>query len=161
MRFTILLMEPVTAVTTAWTIARTVGEISKKLYEFGKGLKDREAKQKLDVILDQVRELKQSASQLEDENRELREKLRFKSDEYEFRNPFWYQKSNLDQPLCPKCFASNIAAPMGEPYQSGKGGTFRNCLVCASFFQLKEDRELGRRSQGPVGSVPGEKGRFI
>ena len=41
---TLRLMEPVTTVTTAWTIARTAGEISKKLYDVGKSLKDREAK---------------------------------------------------------------------------------------------------------------------
>lgn len=44
-----------------------------------------------------MRELKQSASNLEDENRELREKLRFKSDAYEFRNPFWSDKANADR----------------------------------------------------------------
>src|SRR5712692_3026659 len=100
-------MEPVSTVTTAWTIAKTAGEISKKLYDFGKNLKDREAKQEFDEISDKLRELKQSASELEDENRALREKLRFKSDEYEFRNPFWYTRAHPDQPLCPKCFASN------------------------------------------------------
>jgi hypothetical protein len=40
-------MEPVTTVTAAWTIAKTAGEISKKLYDFGKSLKDREAKQRV------------------------------------------------------------------------------------------------------------------
>jgi hypothetical protein len=44
-------MEPVTTVTTAWTIAKTAGEISKKLYDFGKSLKDRDAKQQVDEIL--------------------------------------------------------------------------------------------------------------
>ena len=78
-------MEPVTTVTTAWTIAKTAGEISKKLYEFGKSLRDREAKHQVDEILDTLRELKHQASQLEDENRELREKLRFKSDDHQFR----------------------------------------------------------------------------
>ena len=81
-------MEPITTVTTAWTIAKTAGEISKKLYELGKGLKDRDTKHQVDEIVDKLRELKQSASELEDQNRELREKLRFKSDDYVFRNPF-------------------------------------------------------------------------
>jgi hypothetical protein len=36
------------------------------LYDFGKNLKDRDAKQQIDEILDNVRELKQSASELED-----------------------------------------------------------------------------------------------
>ncbi|MFI5097220.1 MAG: hypothetical protein ACHQT6_04525 [Candidatus Acidiferrales bacterium] len=130
-------MEPVTTVTTAWTIAKTAGEISKKLYEFGKSLKDREAKQHVDEILDQLRELKQSASELEDQNREFREKLRFKGDAYEFRNPFWYDKTNPKQPFCPKCFAQGIAAPMGEPEQE-YGSRQRTCwcLVCKNVIYV-------------------------
>src|SRR6266851_131076 len=108
-------MEPVTTVTAAWTIAKTAGEISKKLYEFAKSLKDRDAKQQVEEMLDRLRELKHQASQLEDENRELREKLRFKGDDHEFRNPFWYHKANPERALCAKCFAKEIAAPMGEP----------------------------------------------
>jgi hypothetical protein len=129
-------MEPVTTVATAWTIAKTAGEISKKLYEFGKGLKEREMKQQLDEITDTVRELKQSASELEDENRDLREKLRFKSDEYEFRNPYWYHKANPAQPLCPKCFASSIAAAMARLAEGVQksGETHSRCLVCDNYF---------------------------
>jgi hypothetical protein len=122
-------MEPITTVTTAWTIAKNAGEISKKLYEFGKSLKDREAKHQVDVILDELRELKQSASNLEDENRGLREKVRFKSDAYEFRTSFWYDKANPERALCPKCHAQNIDAPMGEPGQ-GCSNAYRRCLVC-------------------------------
>src|SRR6266568_4044121 len=91
-------MEPVTTVTSAWTIAKTAADISKKLYELGKSLKDREAKQQVDEITDRLRDLKQHASQLEDENRELREKLRFKGDHYEFRTPFWYHKASPERP---------------------------------------------------------------
>jgi hypothetical protein len=130
-------MEPVTTVATAWTIAKTAGEISKKLYEFGKGLKDREMKQQLDEITDTVRELKQSASQLEDENRDLREKLRFKSDEYEFRNPYWYHKANPAQPLCPKCFASSIAAAMSEVRRRQGMTPSRKCLVCDNNIEVE------------------------
>jgi len=120
-----LLMEPVTVVTTALSIAKAAGEISKRLFEVGKSIRDRDIKQQLDEIANKVRELKQSASELEDENRDLREKLRFKSDEYEFRDPYWYHKARPEQPLCPKCFAKNIAAPMGS-------GSDR-CLVCSQF----------------------------
>ena len=126
-------MEPVTTITTAWTIAKSAGEISKRLYEFGKSLKDREAKQQIDEILDKVRELKQTASELEDENRELREKLRFKSDDYAFRNPFWYFKANPAQPLCPKCFARQVRAPLGEKDYNCDTG-FRRCLVCSEIW---------------------------
>jgi hypothetical protein len=129
-------MDPVTTITTALPIAKTAAEILKKLFEFGKGLKDHEMKQKLDEITDQVRELKQSASQLEDQNRELREKLRFKSDEYEFRNPFRYHKAHPDQPLCPKCFADERLGPMGAPYYDGLGRPCRICLVCNNVVEL-------------------------
>ena len=128
-------MEPVTTITTAWTITKGVAEVSTKLYEFGKRIKDRDLKQQVDEILDQVRGLKHSASQLEDENRELRERLRFKSDEYEFRHPFYYHNSKPDQPLCPKCFASSVAAPMGEPGQDCSS-QYRRCLVCQHVIQV-------------------------
>jgi hypothetical protein len=132
-------MEPVTAVTTAWTIAKTAGEISKKMYEFGKNLKDRDQKHQVDEIVDKLRDLKQSASELEDENRELREKLRFKSDQYEFRTPFWYDKQHPDRPLCPMCFAKNVAAPMGEPGQDCSLA-YRICLVCHNGIEISKVR---------------------
>jgi hypothetical protein len=128
-------MEPVTTVTTAWTIAKVAGEVSRKLYDFGKGLKDREAKQQVDEILDQVRELKQSASELEDENRDLREKLRFKSDDYQFRTPFWYHKEHPERPLCAKCFASQIIAPMSEQGRD-VNSLYRHCLVCNNYVHI-------------------------
>jgi NTP pyrophosphatase (non-canonical NTP hydrolase) len=129
-------MEPVTAVTSAWTIAKTAGEISKKLYELARSLKDREAKQQIDEITDRLRELKQLASELEDENRDLREKLRFKSDGYEFRTPFWYDKAKPERALCPKCFANKVLAPMDDP---GQGCTrdYRLCLVCGNSIEVK------------------------
>jgi len=136
-------MEPVSTVTTAWTIAKTAGEISKKLYDFGKSLKDREAKQEVDEILDNVRELKQSASELEDENRALREKLRFKSDEYELRNPFWYARARPNQPLCATCFAKEIAAPMGEVGQGDGKAVHEECYAA----KIKsEQKQNGKRS---------------
>ena len=138
-------MEPVTTITTAWTLAKTAGEISKKLFEFQKSLKDRDAKQHVDDIVDKLRELKQSASALEDENRDLREKLRFKGDDYEFRSPFWYEKAKPQQPLCPKCFAQNIAAPMGEPGR-GCSKAYSACLVCRNAIQVLKQEPAARPS---------------
>jgi hypothetical protein len=116
--------------------------------------KDREAKQKIDEILDSVRDLKQSASQLEDENRDLREKLRFKSSDYEFRTPFWYGKAHPDQPLCPKCFASETAAPMGEPGQ-GVGRKYRQCLVCSHNIEVDFSEPQQARPPGGGGGPYG------
>jgi hypothetical protein len=135
-------MEPVTTVTGVWAVAKTAGEISKKLYEFGKGIKDRDAKQHVDEILDKLRELKQSASELEDQNRELREKLRFKSEDFEFCTPFWYEKAKPEQALCAKCFAKGIAAPMGLPGQDC-GPNFRRCLVCNNFHAIANNDDEG------------------
>jgi hypothetical protein len=128
-------MEPVTTLTTAWGIAKTAGDISKKLYEFGKGLKDRDAKQYVDQIVDQLRELKQMASELEDENRE-RGKLQFKSDDFGFENPFRFELKHPDRPLCPKCFAKEIVAPMGEEGY-GCALNYRRCLVCGELIEVR------------------------
>jgi|SRR5579864_3302600 len=136
-------MEPITTVTGAWSIAKTAGEISKKLYALGKQLKDRETKQHVDEIVDNLRELKQRASELEDENRDLREKLRFKSDEYQFRTPFYYHKANSNQPLCPKCFASGIPAPMGAIDADGFQTPSRICLVCNKKIFLEGEEDNG------------------
>ena len=122
-------MEPITTVTTVLSLTKSAAELSKKLYDFGKTLKDRDAKQQVDEMLETLRDLKQSAAQLGDQNRELREKLRFKSDEYEFHNPFHYRKDSPDEPLCAKCFANQIEGHMGEM----RGGFHhRQCLVCGA-----------------------------
>jgi len=133
----------------AWTIAKTTGEISKKLYELGKTLRDRALKQQIDEITDELRELKQIASELEDENRELREKLRFKSDDYEFRTPFWYDKAHSDEPLCPKCFAKKITAHMGNLGHEC-ATNYRRCLVCDKRVQVFPSTPSNDISENPL-----------
>jgi len=141
---------------TAWGLAKTVTDVTRNLYDAAKSVKDHETKQKIDEVLDVLRDLKQTASELEDENRALRERLRFKSDEYEFKTPFWYERRKPDQPLCAKCFAKNTAAPMGEPY-TGAGGRFRRCLVCDSSVQVGPRHDVdGPRSQPGVNDWMGE-----
>ena len=121
----------------------TAGEISKKLIEFGKAFKDRKIQQQIDDIVDELRELKQSASELEDENHEFREKLRFKSDDYDFRTPFHYAKAHPNQPLCPKCFAKKCDAPMGEPGHEC-APNYRRCLVCDDCVKVSDSPPPGR-----------------
>lgn len=138
------------SVGAAWEIAKTAGEISKKLYDFGKNLSNKDEKHQVDQILDQLRELKQSASELEDENRELREKLRFKSDDYEWHAPFWYAKDNPNQALCPRCFANKVAAPMGDRGQ-GCSSDYRLCLVCRNDVEVSHSAPRSRMPSGPAG----------
>jgi hypothetical protein len=129
---------------TSWSLVKTIADATKKLYDVAKGLKDYETKQKLDEVLDELRELKQSASKLEDENREQREKLRFKSDQYEFRNPFWYAKDNPQVPLCAKCHSQHVAAPMSEKYTTDFG-VFRQCLVCDKNYLVEKIIDTGQQ----------------
>ena|SRR5215469_17577666 len=118
-------MEPISIVTGV------IG-IGDRVYKLAKNVKDHEIKHQLDEIGDELRDLKQSASKLEDENRELREKLRFKSEAYEFRNPFWYDKAHPDRPLCPKCHAKQIDGPVGELDDP----QYRSCLVCGEAIRV-------------------------
>ena len=124
--------EPISAISGAWTIVKTAGEATKKLYELSRQIKDQTTRQQVDEVLDELRDLKHQASLLEDENRELKAKLRFNSDEYEFRNPFWYKKGYKKTPLCPKCFSNHVAAPIGQ----GANLECPKCLVCDSHFTL-------------------------
>lgn len=94
-------------------------------------------KQELMGVYDTLMNLKRDSAELEDEIRELRSKLRFKSEDYEFRTPFRYLKSQPDQPLCMKCFARDIAAPMSEPFQSNTL-IYRTCLVCSELEKVGE-----------------------
>lgn len=51
-------MEPITTVTGALTLVKSAAEVSKKLNEVWKGVKDREAKQQIEAILDTLHDLK-------------------------------------------------------------------------------------------------------
>src|SRR5215472_11539876 len=131
-------MEPVTTITAALGLTKTAGDVTSKLHEVYKNVKDREIKQQVADLLDRMQELKRSAYALEDENRDLREKLRFKSSDFEFHTPFWFAKGS-EQPLCPKCFAKNIAAPMGLPGQDCDPA-YRRCVVCEKVVRVKPDQ---------------------
>ena len=113
------------------TFVNTVSNVMNSVFEFSKTMTDSSAKQKFNQIYDQLMELKHQANALADENRELREKLRFKSDDFEFRQPFYYDtKKQPQQPLCPKCFSEGKTAPMSQQKKDSAGGTYRVCLVC-------------------------------
>ena len=48
------MMDPITSL----SLAKTAAELTRQLYDVAKGLKDREAKQRLDEVLDKLRVLK-------------------------------------------------------------------------------------------------------
>jgi hypothetical protein len=120
-----------------------IATAGKTVYEIAQGVTKIETKQQLMEVYDTLINLKRAATDLEDENRDLKAKLRFKQDEYEFRNPFWYDKQYPDRPLCPKCFSKQIAAPVGAPFEDTYGTIYRRCLTCDALI------EEGRRGQTP------------
>jgi len=120
---------------TAWTIAKTAGEISKKLYELGKGLKDREQQQKVDEIVDKLRDLKQLASELEDENREVREKLSSRATTTIFGLPFGIQKTSLTCPFARSVLLRALLPQWENSTWTAPGRPYRTCLVCNNFFR--------------------------
>jgi hypothetical protein len=115
--------------TTGLTLFNAIATAGKTLYEVTQGVSNLDTKRQLMEIYDALMSLKREASDLEDENHELKERLRFKGDEFEFRNPFWFEKKHPDRPLCPRCFANEKAAPLGEAYRAA-AGMVRKCLVC-------------------------------
>lgn len=116
---------------TGLSLFKVAADAGKAIADIAKSVTDREIKQELNGIYDKLMELKQNIASLEDENRELREKSRLRSDEFEFRNPFYYEKKFPDRPLCPKCFVgSERLAPMGNAHRDMSGIEFRECLVC-------------------------------
>lgn len=135
---------------TGLTLFNAIAQAGKAIYEIAQGTSKLETKQQLMEVYDTLMNLKQKAAELEDANRELREKLRFKSDEFEFKNPFWYEKAHPDRPLCAKCFASQTIAPMSEAY--GASRSYRRCLVCGVYVEIHPGQ---RHNSGPYGESGG------
>jgi len=106
-----------------------IATAGRTIFEVAQGVSNLDTKAQLMGVYDTLMNLKREAGALEDENRELKEQLRFKSEDFTFENPFWFEKTHPDRPLCPSCFADKIAAPVSKP-MSNASGTFRRCLHC-------------------------------
>ncbi|HXX02292.1 MAG TPA: hypothetical protein VEJ00_13845, partial [Candidatus Acidoferrales bacterium] len=114
---------------TTFSLFNAIATAGRTIYDIAQGTTKLEEKQQLMAVYDQLMNLKRSAADLEDENYGLKQKLRFKGDEFEFKNPFWFEKKHPDRALCPKCWSKQIAAPVGQPYDNDFG-IFRRCLTC-------------------------------
>ena len=119
------------------TLFNTIATAGKTIYDIAQGTAKLETKQQLMEVYDSLMSLKREAAELEDQNHDLKNKLRFKSDEFEFKNPFWFDKNFPDRALCPKCFSKQIAAPVSAPYESGNT-VWRQCLSCET--RIEESR---------------------
>jgi hypothetical protein len=117
---------------TGLALFNAIATAGKTIYEIAQGASKVEEKQRLMGVYDMLMNLKRDAADLEDQIRDLSIKLRFKSDDFEFKNPFWYEKSHPDRPLCAKCFAGETIGPMGEEERIGSSGAryTRMCLAC-------------------------------
>ena len=113
----------------AVTLFSAIANAGKVVFDIAQSTTKISERQRLMDVYDELMGLKRSAADLEDENRALKEKLRFRSEDFDFKTPFWYEKKNPERPLCAKCHAKENASPMGEPYETDSG-SFRKCLVC-------------------------------
>lgn len=125
---------------TGFSLFRTVTEAAKRIADVAKDVKDYETKKKLGEVQDIMISLKQAASELEDENHDLKEKLRFRSDDFEFRNPFWYEKKHPDRALCPKCYVDQKISPVSAPYDN-EVAIWRRCLACGTAVEEAASRK--------------------
>ena len=121
----------------ALTLFNAIATAGKTLFDVAEGASDSDAKRQLMEVYDTLMGLKRQAAELEDENRALRQKLRFKSDEFEFKSPFWYEKAFPDQALCPRCFANERIGQMADQFESLGYGNIRVCLVCHNRIQIQ------------------------
>jgi hypothetical protein len=127
---------------TGFALFNAIATTGKTLYDIAQGTSKLETKKQLMDVHDTLMSLKHEAADLEDSNRDLKERLRLKSEEFEFRNPFYYEKKYPDRPLCAKCFVgSQHVSPMAEPYRSA--GVYRRCLVCDNAVQIERAHSSG------------------
>ncbi len=117
------------------TLFNAIAAAGRTIYEIAQGTSKLETKQELMDVNDTLMNLKRAAGDLEDQNRELKEKLRFKSEDFEFRNPFWFENKYPERALCPKCFSKHVLAPVATPHETASEGVSRQCLACDTSIQ--------------------------
>lgn len=122
------------------TLFNAIASAGKTLLEAAQGVSNLDTKRQLMDVYDALMNLKREASELEDENHALKEKLRFKSEEFEFKNPFYYDRRDPDQPLCPKCFSVQKIGPMGELQRYPNGAAYLRCLVCDNQVEVERPK---------------------
>ena len=137
---------------TGLTLFNAIAAAGKTIYGIAQGTSKLEEKQELMEVYDTLMNLKRDAAELEDRNRDLNQKLRFKSDDFVFKNPFWFDKSHPDRALCPKCFSKQVVAPVAAPYDNGIG-VFRRCLSCDTV--IEESRSAKQRTPDFYGEHSG------
>jgi len=132
------------------TLFNAIATAGKAIYDIAQGTSKLETKQQLMEVYDILMNLKREASELEDQNHGLKEKLRFKGDDFEFKNPFWFDKKHPERALCPKCFSKQIVAPVAAPYDNGNG-VWRRCLSCDTPIQEGRPRRYDPSPGGGIG----------
>jgi hypothetical protein len=123
--------------TQAIALFSAIASAGKTVFDIAQSTTKAEEKDRLMDVYDTLMDLKRAAADLEDENRELKLKLRFKSDDFAFRSPFYYEKNDAaNQPFCPKCFSNEKTSPMGPTFRYNDGPLVRSCLVCNQVFSV-------------------------
>jgi hypothetical protein len=126
---------------TGLTLFNAIATAGKTIYEIAQSTSKLEEKQQLMAVYDTLMNLKRDAGDMEDTIRDLKENLRFKRDDFEFKNPFWFDKRFPDRALCPKCFSKQMVAPVAAPYESDDG-VWRKCLSCDTVIEEKRGQRI-------------------
>jgi len=93
------------------TLFNAIATAGKTIYDIAQGTSKLETKQQLMEVYDILMNLKREASELEDQNHDLKEKLRFKSDDFEFKNPFLVRQETSRPGILPEVFFEADCCP--------------------------------------------------
>jgi hypothetical protein len=137
------------------TLFNAIATAGKTIFDIAQGTSKIEEKQELMSAYDLLMGLKRQVAELEDENHELKKKLRFRSGDFEFKNPFWFEKAFPERALCPKCFSKQIIAPVGKQYDNGVA-IWRKCLTCESAIEEAPSRKGHGEPYGYGGGGPND-----
>jgi regulator of replication initiation timing len=160
-------MEPITTVTAASSVLSNTLNALKAVRERAQTSKDRDLKEGISALYDNVLLLKEAVMLVTDENNELKaENKQLKLKVIELQQPAKEPSPELRQvgdvnyyflndkgPYCQYCFDRDSKLVMLSPRQNWNGGERRHCLICGTYFQEQRGesrtRPMGSRYRGP------------
>jgi len=160
-------MEPITTVAAASSVLSSTLNTLKAVRERAQTSKDRELKEAISTLYDNVLSLKEAVMLVTDENAQLRannKQLKVRIEELgqpakeampELRQVgdvnYYFQKDK--GPYCQRCFDGDGKLVMLSPQENWNGGQRRHCLLCGMYFQehrgVSRTGSMGSRHRGP------------
>ncbi len=137
-------MEPVTTVATATSILSNALNAIKSVRERAQTSKDRELKEEISTLYDNLLSLKEAVMSVADENKELRQRIAElecppKTMEPELRQVgvVNYYFVGDKGPYCQPCYEGKGKLTMLSPPENFSWGIRRRCVLCKEYFYEK------------------------